>query len=133
MRDILIAQRVARKWREVTQGSKQLQQALFMVPREADHAWEVYPDPDDSTRVVNLVKLDKNEVKVKDANGNTRVVRGAELNPMWFTDDDTNVKPHKSWGPREDWSSASRRIWKSHSCAKSLTIRSVRKHRGVRC
>lgn len=93
MKDILLSQRVARRWREVIQGSTMLQQSLFMTLREADDIWEVCIDETDPDRIRKLVRLQKNKVKSEDTKDNVRIVQGAELNPMWFTDKDTNVKP----------------------------------------
>ncbi|KAK5723107.1 hypothetical protein LTR17_013977 [Elasticomyces elasticus] len=44
MKDLLLAQRVSRKWRDVIMQSKEMQQKLFMLPIEANHIWDMY-DP----------------------------------------------------------------------------------------
>lgn len=41
MKDLLLAQRVSRKWSGVIKQSKELQQALFFVPQEAEVGWEL--------------------------------------------------------------------------------------------
>ncbi|KAK5697849.1 hypothetical protein LTR97_006807 [Elasticomyces elasticus] len=40
MKDLLLAQRVSRKWRDVIAQSKELQQQLFMLPIEAELVWD---------------------------------------------------------------------------------------------
>ncbi|KAK5705727.1 hypothetical protein LTR17_021415 [Elasticomyces elasticus] len=40
MKDLLLAQRVSRKWRDVIAQSKEMQQQLFMLPREAEFVWD---------------------------------------------------------------------------------------------
>lgn len=75
MRHILVSQRVARRWQKVIQGSKKLQQTIFMRPRETDHAWEVYPDTSGSTRGITAVQLYENEATAENANGTVRMMR----------------------------------------------------------
>lgn len=39
IKDLLFAQQVCRRWKEVIESSKKLQQALFMVPEEPSEGW----------------------------------------------------------------------------------------------
>ncbi|KAK4956876.1 hypothetical protein LTR10_006405 [Elasticomyces elasticus] len=41
MKDLLLAQRVSRKWRDVIVQSKGMQQQLFMLPIEAEYVWDL--------------------------------------------------------------------------------------------
>lgn len=43
MRDLLLAQRVSRKWKAVITENTSLQQKLFLVPRKADFCWLFNP------------------------------------------------------------------------------------------
>ncbi|KAK4893525.1 hypothetical protein LTR27_008208 [Elasticomyces elasticus] len=40
MKDLLLAQRVSRKWRDVIGQSKEMQQQLFLLPQQATHTWD---------------------------------------------------------------------------------------------
>ncbi|KAK4493801.1 hypothetical protein PRZ48_014986 [Zasmidium cellare] len=90
MKDLLISQRVARKWRAVINESKELQQALFMVPREADTAWEIVTgdpleDDEDGGReilAINTVNMTKDHPDTQEKD--KVYVRHGELNPMFF-------------------------------------------------
>ncbi|KAF2167173.1 hypothetical protein M409DRAFT_54364 [Zasmidium cellare ATCC 36951] len=91
MKDLLISQRVARKWRAVISESKELQQALFMIPREADTGWEVIMEADNeedeeggsAISAINSVKLSQVDTEVE----NKSYVKHGELNPMFFEQD----------------------------------------------
>lgn len=77
MKDLLLAQRVSRKWRAVINESRALQQALFLLPREADAYWELIEGPKDK-----LVRIPKDDyvrgVESKD------VFRSGRLNQLLF-------------------------------------------------
>lgn len=76
-KDLLLAQRVSHKWHAVISESKQLQQALFFVPHEADAYWELIPKSG-----AMLVPISKEEYEKKQASGD--VMKSGQLNELLF-------------------------------------------------
>lgn len=86
MRDLLISQRVARKWRAVISQSMKLQQALFMVPREAETGWKLVRNEWGDIVLVETIVIANEDVTSE--NENVTVVKHADLNPMFFLQDE---------------------------------------------
>lgn len=58
MKDLLFAQRVCRRWRDVIQQSKPLQKALFFLPSDPDVHWKLVGTQDGTQK---LARASKNE------------------------------------------------------------------------
>ncbi|KAK3638694.1 hypothetical protein LTR56_006701 [Elasticomyces elasticus] len=56
-RDLLLSQRVSRKWRSIISQSADPQQQLSMLPREAEFAWEFLKAPDGPEGPRRLMKV----------------------------------------------------------------------------
>ncbi|KAK4547623.1 hypothetical protein LTR36_000580 [Oleoguttula mirabilis] len=85
MKSLLRFQIVPRKWRAVISESKQLQQALFFLPREADAYWELIRKPKKQ-----LVTISKDEYEKK---RETRFVfKSGEANELLF-----HNEKHAEW------------------------------------
>ncbi|RMY64356.1 hypothetical protein D0863_09881 [Hortaea werneckii] len=56
MKDLLFAQRVCTKWRELIQRSIPLQQALFFLPRELGVYWKLVEEDDKLPKAVKISK-----------------------------------------------------------------------------
>lgn len=91
MRDLLISQRVARKWRAVISDSTKLQQALFMVPRGATSGWRVVREGPEYPGYMNLNARIERLSSPRELNATDEeivaAVKHGELNPMFYVED----------------------------------------------
>ncbi|KAK5125679.1 hypothetical protein LTR85_011953 [Meristemomyces frigidus] len=86
MKDLLLAQRASPKWRAVISQSKQLQQALFFLPREADGHWELLFEPCSSatSAATHPVKLERVTQDEYEKRPGSFMYRSGSLNSMIF-------------------------------------------------
>ncbi|KAF7195314.1 hypothetical protein HII31_03206 [Pseudocercospora fuligena] len=73
MKDLLLDQRVCKKWQAVILRSKEMQQQLFFQPREAQHKWLLGRD------TFQRVPIDADESETAYS------LPSGELNPLLFT------------------------------------------------
>ncbi|KAI7322989.1 hypothetical protein KC315_g8650 [Hortaea werneckii] len=110
MKDLLFAQRVCMKWRDLIQRSIPLQEALFFRPKELGVYWKLVPEPGLPSRVVQVDeeqyllglpgKVFKaaipNPLLCQPASGSTR---GKNERPgiAWFRSRPSSFHPEASW------------------------------------
>lgn len=80
MKDLLLAQRVSHKWKAVITGNTELQQLLFMAPKESTSRWQTWWS-------TNLTKLLVGASPDKDH----RIVDCGQPNPLLFHDGQKDV------------------------------------------
>ncbi|KAI6795034.1 hypothetical protein KC361_g5256 [Hortaea werneckii] len=97
MKDLLFAQRVCTKWRELIQRSVPLQEALFFRPRELGIYWKLVEEPDAHPKLVKI----KQEEYLQGQAG--KVFKAAIPSPLLCTIDvfgksrAQNECPHNAW------------------------------------
>ncbi|KAK5137451.1 hypothetical protein LTR08_008429 [Meristemomyces frigidus] len=82
MKDLLLSQRVTKKWRAVISESMLLQQALFFLPQEPSGYWELVGAPEVSKASNKLLRLTKSEYERKSPS--SHIFRSGSLNPLVF-------------------------------------------------
>ncbi|KAK5705721.1 hypothetical protein LTR17_021409 [Elasticomyces elasticus] len=91
MKDLLLAQRVSRKWQGVIDQSKRLQQQLFFAPKQSRSCWEFEPgdDEDESEMAVQrgFRKITTAEHYERKEQGDPWVYELGELNTLLFRSD----------------------------------------------
>lgn len=93
MRDLLLAQRVCRKWKAVIEGSEYMQQLLFFQPGKAKFCWK-YNDSDDVSRSENLVRVEAEYQLLDEEAATTRLYDEGEFNPLVFNQQSDDVIPY---------------------------------------
>lgn len=89
MRDLLLAQRVCRKWKAVIEGSEYMQQLLYLKPAEAKFCWRV-----EDTAPWDLPTLTKVEADYKLRPGESMkatLFRHMDVNPLVMVNDPFQV------------------------------------------
>ncbi|KAI6826204.1 hypothetical protein KC367_g6764 [Hortaea werneckii] len=111
MKDLLFAQRVCTKWRELIQRSVPLQEALFFRPRELGVHWKLVEEPEVHPKLVKIVKESwllhevfraaiPNPLLCKiDVLGTRRVnnALGGRPGGIWFRARPSAARPEASW------------------------------------
>ena len=86
MRDLLLAQRVSRRWAEAINKSVPMQQTLFFKPREADFCWRYnHSDGIPDSECLARVKLD--HTLISEEAPTTLLIKQADPNPLIMTSD----------------------------------------------
>ncbi|KAI7281649.1 hypothetical protein KC345_g4018 [Hortaea werneckii] len=97
MKDLLFAQRVCTRWRELIQRSIPLQEALFLRPRELDVYWKLVKEPGVHPK---LVKIDE-EGYSQGQKG--EVFKAAIPNPLLCKVDEYSASRANSANPNCTW------------------------------
>jgi hypothetical protein len=86
MRDLLLAQRVSRKWAGIIKKSLPMQQTLYFKPREAHFSWRYnYGDGISDLESLQRVKLDY--TPTSEEAPTTLLIKQADPNPLIMTSD----------------------------------------------
>lgn len=91
MKDLLLSQRVCRKWQAVVERCQELQEALFFSPKAAAVAWSIETSP--SGHLICERVPPEAVGDAPDGESGKHIMKKAELNPMLFVAGEDNHSP----------------------------------------
>ncbi|KAK5715140.1 hypothetical protein LTR15_010557 [Elasticomyces elasticus] len=127
MKDLLLAQRMSRKWQGVIGQSKRLQQQLFFTPKESGSCWEFEAgdDEDESETAVQrgFRKITTAEHIERVKQGDPWVYELGELNTLLFRSDNFRLDERVEDGGYESFVSPwCMPVWDKHASWRRMLI-----------